>query len=54
MFDRVVSVVGKVLDQKFLGNDAGLGQAVHSLADFNVNISVVYFLVEVVVGDDFL
>jgi hypothetical protein len=41
VFGRDVAECGKVLTQLVVGDDAGLREAVHARADFNVNVSVV-------------
>ena len=41
VFGRDVAKCGKVFALLVGGDDAGLREAVHALADFNVNVSVV-------------
>jgi hypothetical protein len=41
VFGRDVAECGKVFAQLVVGDDAGLRESVHALADFIVNISVV-------------
>lgn len=50
----VVTGNGKAFCEQFVGEDAGLGKAVHAFANVNVYVSVVDQVEKVVGIDDFL
>ena len=37
----VISMDGESFCEKFVGEDAGLGQSIHAFLDFNINVTVV-------------
>ena len=52
VFAWVVAGLGKVCDEAFMGDDAGLGEAVHAFADFDHDGAVVDEVVEFILFHD--
>ena len=50
--DFVVAVFGEALFMQFIGQNTGLGEAIHCSTNFRINIAVFDFIAEVILVDD--